>query len=312
MSPSPVFSRSAPRLRGVPVLFPSPGIDAVRGQGGAARSGPRPHRRPRPGAGAAGRRDPRLSGRSPGGAVPAGEGPGAGDRRRRAAARSHGRRGHRSGQPQHRFRRTRWRIWRPWPQAPGRYLLEVGSPEQGGPPGRYRLEVAALRPATGGEDALRSRGGAGGLGSVPSGPARARDRSQALERALGLWERLGERRRMAEALFGLGSSWLSPSGRAETAAEDFLRSAALWQGAARPGGEELAARLSTSGPACSSSWDARTRRGSITRRRSRSPAAPGDAQIQAASLSNLAMLAIDQGEFRQGIAAFLEVASEGP
>ena len=40
MSPSPVLSRSAPHLRGVSGLFASPGLAAVRRQGGAARRGP--------------------------------------------------------------------------------------------------------------------------------------------------------------------------------------------------------------------------------------------------------------------------------
>ena len=50
-----------------------------------------------------------------------------------------------------------------------------------------------------------------------------------LEQAIELWERLGERRKQAEALFGLGDRRFSRPDQFEKAAEDYVRAAALWR-----------------------------------------------------------------------------------
>ena len=196
------------------------------------------------------------------------------------------------------------------PKTSGRYLLEIGAPNKEARPGRYRLEVAALRPAAEGEDNLRSEAvrssweafnpGAG------TGGETLRAQIEARKRAFGLWERLGERRRMAESLLGLGLVRSSLAEEAAAAAEDYLRSAALW----KEEGDATAKRFQ--------SW-ALNNAGLLLKHLGRTDEARKlyeealaiaggveDANNQAMSLSNLAMLAVEQGEFQQGITAFLE------
>jgi CHAT domain-containing protein/Tfp pilus assembly protein PilF len=187
------------------------------------------------------------------------------------------------------------------PQVTGRYLLEVGSQNRGARPGRYELEVAALRPATGGEDALRTEAVRAVWDAFHPAPE-----TQALERALGLWERLGERRRMAEALFALGELRSLHPDEFATAAEDFLRSAVLWREQPDRGAKNWASSALNKSAGL---LRALGRPGEARKRYEEALAITGsldDAQIQAISLSNLAMLAVDQGEFQQGITAFLE------
>jgi len=187
------------------------------------------------------------------------------------------------------------------PQVTGRYLLEVGSQNRGARPGRYTLEVAALRPTIGGEDALRTEAVLAVWEAFHPAPE-----TQALERALGLWERLGERRRMAEALFGLGELRSHRPDEFETAAKDFLRSAALWREQPDPGAKNWASSALNKSAGL---LRALGRPGEARKRYEEALAITGsldDAQIQAASLSNLALLAVEQGEFQQGITASLE------
>src|SRR5436305_9364592 len=103
----------------------------------------------------------------------------------------------------------------------GRHLLEVRSGNKRAAEGRYRLEVAELRAAQG-EDSLRSEGGRSTWEGLHAPPGEAGD--QALEHAAELWQRLGEHRRQAEALFGLGDRRSSHPDEFAKAAEAYAGS----------------------------------------------------------------------------------------
>jgi CHAT domain-containing protein/tetratricopeptide (TPR) repeat protein len=191
--------------------------------------------------------------------------------------------------------------------APGPYLLEVGSSSKSGRPGRYRLEVAALRPATEGADRPRSEAVRAIWEVLHPAPGEAsEDRIAEWERLRGLWERLGERRKTAEALFFLGREHYFLRQKAETALDEFLRSAALWREETDPGAKDWQAQALNS---AGNLLKALGRPAEARKRYEEALAITGgveDANNQAVSLSNLAMLAIEQGEFRQGITALLE------
>jgi CHAT domain-containing protein/Flp pilus assembly protein TadD len=188
---------------------------------------------------------------------------------------------------------------------PGRYLLEIRSGNKAARPGRYRMEVVALRTAEG-EDDLRSDAGRAtwdGLHASPPESGKAQ-----LEKALGLWERLGERRRMAEALVYLGDLHAAHLDEREMAVEDDLRSAALWN--------ELT-------DAEAKSWRSSTlnRAGNLLKALGRHDEAQkvyeeavaisgslSDAANQATSLSNLGSLALEQDDTQRGVTLLIEAA----
>jgi CHAT domain-containing protein/tetratricopeptide (TPR) repeat protein len=193
-------------------------------------------------------------------------------------------------------------------EVPGRYLLEIGSDNKGARPGRYRLEVAALRPATAGDETLRSEAAKAAWDAFHPSPGRSGE--EALEQAAGLWERLGERRRMAEALFGLGELRSSRSDDFEKAAEDYLRSAALWLEQTDPEAKNWRSVALN---------DAGTRLKALGRpdeaRKCFEEAVAisgglADARNQAASLSNLGLLAFDQNDTRRAVTLLLEAAQK--
>jgi CHAT domain-containing protein/tetratricopeptide (TPR) repeat protein len=192
-------------------------------------------------------------------------------------------------------------------EVPGRYLLEVGSESKGARPGRYRLEVAALRPVTEDGDALRSEAVKAAWDAFHPSPERGG--AAALEQALGLWERLGERRRMAEALFGLGELRSRPD-EFEKAAEDYLRSAALWLEQADP---EAKSWRSVALNDAGNRLKALGRPDEARQRFEEAVAISGgltDARNQAASLSNLGLLEFDQNETQHAVALLLEAAQK--
>jgi len=190
-------------------------------------------------------------------------------------------------------------------EVPGRYLVEIAAENRASRPGRYRFEVAALRPATEGEDTLRSEAALTAWKAFH--PAPGKGSNEALERAVALWERLGESRRMAEILFGLGDRRIRyyPD-EFEKAAENFLRSASLWR--TQPGPEartwEIGA-LSHAGTLLTDLGHPEEARQQYTQALAVSRAS-GDLKSEAISLSNIARLDIDQGEFQRGKAALLE------
>lgn len=190
---------------------------------------------------------------------------------------------------------------------PGPYLLEVGSSSTSARPGRYRLEVAALRAAVEGEDRLRSEA-VRAVWEVLH-PAPGEDREDLIAEwghVRGLWERLGERRKTAMALFFLGREHYFLRQEAETALDEFQRSAALWREETDPGAKDWQAQALNSAGTLLKTLG---RPGEARKRYEEALAITGgveDANNQAISLSNLAMLAVEQGEFQQGITAFLE------
>jgi CHAT domain-containing protein/Flp pilus assembly protein TadD len=189
----------------------------------------------------------------------------------------------------------------------GLYQVEIRVPKPQAPPGRYRLRVEGPRPARK-EDAIRAEA----VKAVRDGSIRqGRDEEAlhrqigSLERALPLWERLGERRRMAEVrtLLGIFRSQLP---EVEPAIEDFRQCAALWgEQPDRAAKSWQAVCLNYAGKFLKQLERPDEARGryeealAITR-------GAGDAAGQALSLTNLATLDVDQGETQRGIAAFLE------
>jgi CHAT domain-containing protein/Tfp pilus assembly protein PilF len=187
------------------------------------------------------------------------------------------------------------------PGISGPYLLEIGSENKAARPGRYRLEVAALRPAMAGEDSLRSEAVRAGWDAFHPAPD-----DKALEQALGLWERLGERRRMAEVLAGLGALGFHSPDKTEQVARNFVRSASLWREQSDPEARKWQIWLLNNA-------------GLLLKRLGRTEEArkdyeealavarlSGDLGSQAVSLSNLAMLDIEQGELPRGVASLQE------
>ncbi len=125
-------------------------------------------------------------------------------------------------------------------EVPGRYLVQIASESRASRPGRYRFEVAALRPATEGEDTLRSEAVQAAWKAFH--PAPGKGSNEALERAVALWERLGESRRMAEILSGLGERRLSLSGRIREGGRELPALRLLVADSTRPRGEKLGNR----------------------------------------------------------------------
>ncbi len=187
------------------------------------------------------------------------------------------------------------------PEVPGRYLLEVGSENRAARSGRYRLEVAALRPAREGEDALRSAAVRVGWDAFHPAPD-----DEMLERALGFWERLGERRRMAEVLSGLGFLRFNHPEKAEKAARDFLRSASLWREQSDPEARTWEAQALNSAGKLLKILGRTDEAREHYKQALTIAQGVGDLSSQAASLSNLGMLDIDQGELPRGVRSLQE------
>jgi CHAT domain-containing protein/Tfp pilus assembly protein PilF len=183
---------------------------------------------------------------------------------------------------------------------PGQYRLEVSSTDKSVQPGRYRLKVVSLRPGQGSEDTLRSE-------AVRESWAAFHQKGgiQALEHALGLWERLGERRQMAASLLGLG--FLHSSAKEESATLDaYLRSAALW------GEQTDSAAKSYQSWVLNQAGSLLDKLGRPDEARKRHEEAlaiandVADTRNQATSLNGIGLIDVDQGEIQSGITSLLQ------
>jgi CHAT domain-containing protein/Tfp pilus assembly protein PilF len=190
---------------------------------------------------------------------------------------------------------------------PGPYRLEVGSTDKSARPGRYRLKVVALRPEQGGEDRLRAEAVRESWAAFHPGRGDTHaTRIGALEHALSLWERAGERRQMAASLLGLGVLHQPVRDETEAAVDAFLRSASLWGEEADP------TAVSYQGWALNQAGALLKKLGRTTEARQRYEEAlavarkSGDLYDQAVSLNNLGLLDCDQGEPRRGIERLTE------
>lgn len=190
-------------------------------------------------------------------------------------------------------------------RAPGPYRLEIGvSPKA--QPGRYRLRVE-IRPGQGEEDGLRSEAVRSAWEILHPPPDRSGERKiEQMRRTAELWERLGERRRMAETLFFLGQEYYSLPGKAEESIQAFLRSAALWKEEPDPGAKPWQIRALNS---AGNLLYAHGRPGEARERYEEALAAAeslGDIRNQAASLNNIGFLDVAQGEVQSGITFLLQ------
>ncbi len=196
-------------------------------------------------------------------------------------------------------------------ETPGRYLLEIGSSGQPTRRGRYQLTVSALRPAVAGEDGVRSEAMQATWKVLH--PAADKPRGETIadwERVRGLWERLGDRRRTAEALFLLARERFYLPQEAEAAISDFQRSAALWREEADPEAKEWQVQ------ALHSSGILFKRLGRTGEARQRYEEAlavtggPADTKNRATGLSNLAVLEVEQGESRRAAPLAVEAVQK--
>jgi CHAT domain-containing protein/tetratricopeptide (TPR) repeat protein len=177
----------------------------------------------------------------------------------------------------------------------GGYRIEVAA--SGGKPGRYVLRVEGPRTP---EIADRSRAEAvqatwRGLVS-PTGSDEEQIRS--LERAATLWEELGERQKEARLLYSLGRK-RQRLGRDSEAVGDLQRSAALWA----KGGQDRAWEAKTIN-ATGASLESLNRTGEARSAYEQALAIAreiGNESLQGAALSNLGLLASNEGETRKGI-----------
>jgi CHAT domain-containing protein/tetratricopeptide (TPR) repeat protein len=192
-------------------------------------------------------------------------------------------------------------------RAPGLHHLEIGSSGKPAHAGRYRLTVVAIRQAPGDEDVSRSeavRATWKALHPAPgeNGPGRLAE----LQRIAALWEHLGERRRTAETLFFLGLERYPLSEEAGKAIADFQRSAALWKEEGDPGAKNWQARaLNLAGKLLK----AQGHPGEARKRYEEAltiAGGLGDTRNQAASLNNIGLLDVEQGEVQSGITFLLQ------
>lgn len=170
------------------------------------------------------------------------------------------------------------------PGGEGRYALKVEGPRR--PDDRDRLRVEAVR-------ATREALTAGG--EEPEQRAR-------FEKALALWQDLGELRRQAEMLYLLGVT-LSPLGQPERAAEVFTAAARLWGKLGDRGMGDLTSQVEALNDAGLlhrqlAEWDAAQER---FEQALRIAVTTEDLEQQASVLHNLGLLARLRGAPRAGI-----------
>lgn len=187
-------------------------------------------------------------------------------------------------------------------QESGLYRVEIRAGNRGSAPGRYRLEVQGPRPATE-KDGVRAQAT---MANWEFAQAQGQDepslrrRIQALEKALLLWERLQETRRMAQARFLLGNFW-SMLSDLERAADEYGRSADLW--------DRLPDQEAKGRQVLSLNYEGMYLKELGRLEEAKAPyekalavsRATGDAKGEGISLGNLGMLEVDQGNLRSGI-----------
>ncbi len=189
----------------------------------------------------------------------------------------------------------------------GSYRIEVRAPAKAAP-GRYRLRVEGPRSATD-QDGIRSMAVKAvwdAISEAGTDEEATRRQVRSLERALPLWQRLGETRRAAETLYLLAHIRSHLPDTAGQTAADYQASAALW--GSQPDRE-----------AHNLQWRALNTAGQILNRLGRPDEARRlyeealgvargmeDLYNQAASLNNLGLLDCDQGEPRRGIGSLTE------
>jgi CHAT domain-containing protein/Tfp pilus assembly protein PilF len=190
----------------------------------------------------------------------------------------------------------------------GSYLLEVRLDNKAARPGRYRLEVATLHATAGGDEALESEAVKATWEGSHLPPGKSGD--ELLEHAVILWERLGEQRKLAEVLFGLADRRFTRPDEYDSAAENYVRSAALWRG-------------QTDAEAKIWQYKALNNAGTLLKRLGRPDEArkryeealaisggPADISNQAMSLSNLGLLALDQADTQDAVTLLLRSADK--
>lgn len=190
----------------------------------------------------------------------------------------------------------------------GQYRVEIHSPHKEAAPGRYRLRVEGPRPAED-QDEVRSEAvkASWEAASEPRDDEEAKQRQvRALERALPLWRQLGESRRVAETLFLLGYIRSSLPASSGPAAAEFQESAALWGNQPDREARNWQMRaLNSAGVllrAHGQPDEARQRYEEVLAIAS----GLGDARSQAASLNNIGLLDVDQGEIQSGVTSLLQ------
>ncbi|HEX4496063.1 MAG TPA: CHAT domain-containing protein [Thermoanaerobaculia bacterium] len=192
-------------------------------------------------------------------------------------------------------------------ESPGRYLVEIRSTNKSSRKGHYQLEVAALHTTAGGDEALRSEAVKAvweGLHS-PLGPSG----DERLEHSLGLWERLGERRKLAEAYSGLGDRRFTRPDEFEKAAEDYVRAAALWREQVDPDAKSWQ-NLALNQAATLLKRLGRPEEARKLYEEALAISGGDDVTNQTSTLNNLSQLALDQGDVQRAVTLLLESAGK--
>src|SRR4029077_11822048 len=119
---------------------------------------------------------------------------------------------------------------------------------------------------------------------------------------------LGERRRTAEALFFLGRERFFLPQEAETAADDFRRSAALWREEPDPAAKDWQAQALNSAGVLLKTLGRPNEARKLYDEAAAISGGLADATNQATSLSNLGSLALEQDDTQRGVALLIEAA----